>query len=113
MRINYVRLKIPDVMYNLNDTNPSICEETHDRISSEKPFSYLALMDNVDSLLIRKQEPWYVRTSQSVMEIRFISLNECHGLTDKFKEFFQEPKRNLNSQILLIHELHKVRITRL
>ena len=69
MRINYVRLKIPDVVHNLNDTNPSICEETHDRIISEKPFSYLALMDNVDSLLIRKQEPWYVRTSQSVMEI--------------------------------------------
>ena len=27
------------------------------------------------------------------MEIRLISLDERHGITDKFKEFFKEPKR--------------------
>ena len=31
------------------------------------------------------------------MEILLISLDEGHGITDKFKELFQEPKRNLNS----------------
>ena len=40
----------------------------------------------------------YVRTPQSVMKIRLISLDERHEITDKFKEFFQEPKRNLSSQ---------------
>ena len=55
-------------------------------------------MDDLDPLLIRKQEPWYRRMSQLVMKIRLISLVERHGITDKFKEFFQEPKRKLNSQ---------------
>ena len=49
-------------------------------------------MDDLDPLLIGKQEPRYWRTPQSVMEIRLISLDEFHGITDKFKEFFQEPK---------------------
>ena len=33
-----------------------------------------------------------------MMEIRLISLDERYRIIDKFKEFFQEPKRNLNSQ---------------
>ena len=45
-------------------------------------------MEDLDPLLIEKQEPWYVRMPQSVMEIRLISLDERHGITDKFKEFF-------------------------
>ena len=59
-------------------------------------------MDDLDPLLIWKQEPWNVKTPQSVMAIRLISRDERHGITDKFKEFFQEPKRNLTSQFLLI-----------
>ena len=55
-------------------------------------------MDDLDTLLIGKQETWYRRTLQLVMEIRLISLDERHGITDKFKEFFQEPKKNLNFQ---------------
>ena len=30
----------------------------------------------------------YVRTPQSVMEIRLINLDERHGITNKFKKFF-------------------------
>ena len=55
-------------------------------------------MDDLDLLLIGKQESWNIRTPQSVMEILLISLDKSHGITYKFKEFFQEPKRNLNSQ---------------
>ena len=76
---------------------PSTCEETRDRISSKEPFSYSAWMDDLDSLLIWKQEPWYMKTPRSMMEIRLISLIERQGITDKFKKFFQEPKRNKNS----------------
>ena len=76
----------------------STCEDIPDQLSSKEPLSYSAWMDDLDPLLIGKQEPWYMRTPQSVMEIRLISLDERHGITDKFKEFFQEPKRNLNSQ---------------
>ena len=54
-------------------------------------------MDDLDPLLIGKQEPWYRRTPQSLMEIRLIGLDERYGITDKFKEFFEEPKKNLNS----------------
>ena len=32
----------------------------------------------------------YVRTPKSVMEIRLISLDERHEITDKFKEFFKD-----------------------
>ena len=53
---------------------PSTCEETRDRIRSEEPLLYSVWMDDRDPLLIRKQEPWYMRTPQSVMEIRLISL---------------------------------------
>ena len=77
---------------------PSTCKETRDRISTEELLWNLAWMEDLDPLLIEKQEPWYVRTPKSVMEIRLISLDERHEITDKFKEFFQEPKRNLNSQ---------------
>ena len=63
-------------------------EETRDRISSEELLSYLAWMEDLDPLLIKKQEPWYVRTPQSVMEIQLISLDERHRITNKFKEFF-------------------------
>ena len=66
----------------------STCEETYDWISSEEPLEYLAWMEDLDPLLIEKQKPWYLRTPQSVMEIRFISLDERHGITDEFKEFF-------------------------
>ena len=55
-------------------------------------------MDDLDLLLIGKKEPWYMKTSQLVMEIRLVSLDERHGITNKFKEFFQEPKKNLNSR---------------
>ena len=55
---------------------------------ARKNHSYLAWMEDLDLLLIEKQEPWYVRTPQSVMEIRLISLDERHGISDKFKEFF-------------------------
>ena len=55
-------------------------------------------MDDLDLLLIGKQEHWYRRTAQLVMEIRLISLDERHRITDKLKEFFQEPKRNFNCQ---------------
>ena len=55
-------------------------------------------MDDLHQLLIRKQEPWYKRMPQSVMEIRLISLDERHIITNKFKEFFQESKINLNCQ---------------
>ena len=48
-----------------------------------------------------------------MMAIRLISRDERHGITDKFKEFFQEPKRNLTSQFLLICNLHNVGITSL
>ena len=64
---------------------PSNCEKTRDRISSKEPLKYLAWMEDLDSLLIEKQEPWYVRTPQLVMEIRLISLDERHRITDKFK----------------------------
>ena len=57
-------------------------------------------MDDLDSLLMGKEELWYKRMPQSVMEIRLISFDERHEITDKFKEFFQEPKRNLNSQFI-------------
>ena len=81
-----------------SDTNPpSTCEETRDQISSEEPLSYSAWMDDLVPLLIGKQKPWYMRTPQSVIKIRLISLDECHRITNKFKECFQEPKRNLNS----------------
>ena len=53
---------------------PSTCEETRDLISSEELPYYSAWMDDRDPLLRRKQEPWYMRTPQSVMEIRLISL---------------------------------------
>ena len=33
-------------------------------------------MDDLDTLLIGKKEPWYRRTPQTVMEIRLISLDE-------------------------------------
>ena len=33
-----------------------------------------------------------------MIEIRLISFDERHGIIDKFTEFFQEQKRNLNSQ---------------
>ena len=49
-------------------------DEVRDRISSEEPPQYSAWMDDRDPLLIRKQEPWFMRTPQSVMEIRLISL---------------------------------------
>ena len=39
----------------------------------------------------------YVRMPQSVMEIRLISLDERHGITDKFKVFFKEPKREIET----------------
>ena len=45
-------------------------------------------MDDLDPLLIGKQEPWYMRTPQSVMEISLISLDERHRITDKSKDFF-------------------------
>ena len=70
---------------------PSTFEKTRDQLSLKEPLSYSAWMDDLDPLLIRKQEPWYMRTPQSVMEIQLISLDERHGITDKFKEFFQEP----------------------
>ena len=66
----------------------STCEETRDRISSEESLLYLAWMEDLDPLLIEKQEPLYVRTPQSMMEIQLISLDERHRITDKFKEFF-------------------------
>ena len=77
---------------------PSTCEETRDRISLEEMLSYLAWMDDLYPLLIGNEEPWYMRTPQLVMKIRLISLDERHRITDKYKEFFQEQKRNLNSQ---------------
>ena len=52
----------------------STFEETRDRISSDEPPEYSAWMDDRDPLLIRKQEPWYMRTPQSLMEIRLISM---------------------------------------
>ena len=55
-------------------------------------------VDDLDPLLLGKQEPWYRRKLQSVMKIRLISLDELYVITNKFKEFFQEPKKNLNSQ---------------
>ena len=51
----------------------------------------------------------YVRTLQSVMEIGMISLDERHGITDKFKEFFKEPKRNWNSQFYKCLKLEEYR----
>ena len=51
----------------------------------------------------------YVRTPQSVMGIRLISLDERHGITDKFKEFFKEPKRYLNSQFYYCLKLEEYR----
>ena len=55
-------------------------------------------MDDLDPLLIGNKEPWFRKTRQSMIEIRLISFYEHNGITDKFKEFFQKPKRNLNSQ---------------
>ena len=55
----------------------------------------LAWMDDLDPVAYMEARTLvYVRTPQSVIKIRLISLDECHRITDKFKEFFKEPKRN-------------------
>ena len=58
-------------------------------------------MDDLDPLLIGKKEPWFRKTRQSMIEIGLISFYEHNEITDKFKEFFQKPKRNLNSQFYM------------
>ena len=41
----------------INKGHPSICEETHDRISSKKSLYYLAWIKDFDLLLTKKQKP--------------------------------------------------------
>ena len=55
-------------------------------------------MDDLDSLLIVKQEPWYMRMPQLVMEIRLISLEERYKITYKFENFLSRTKERFNSQ---------------
>ena len=61
-----LRKYIPDPSHVLRDKpieliqTPSTCEETRDRISLGRTALVSAWMDDLDPLLIWKQEPWYI-----------------------------------------------------
>ena len=48
--------------------------------------------------IIVKQEPWYRWTPQSMMEIRLISLDERHEITNKFEKVLSRTKEKFNTQ---------------
>ena len=52
---------------------PSYVKFMKDILANKRKLADYKTNDH-DPLLIRKQEPWYMRTPQSVMEIRLISL---------------------------------------